>query len=260
MAKKKSLKKRKQDKDLAGRLEKTEHTLEMMRSQLVQAGKMAALGQLSAGIAHELKQPLTGIIGFIEEALEDIEKDSPVIESLNIVKKEAERMQNIVNGIRKFSRASGIQKEPVDINMTINESLLLLRKQLENHNIKVETRLDDNLPRAFGNASQIQQVFVNMIANARDAMEPKGGGTLTIKTSLKSGNIEASLKDTGCGMPKEVLDRLSEPFFTTKGPEKGTGLGTSISFSIINDHNGDIDISSKVGSGTLIKIKLPVVD
>jgi len=258
------MKRDKQDGNLAKKLEKTEQTLEMIRSQLVQAGKMAALGQLSAGIAHELKQPLTGIMGFMDEALEDLEleNDNPVIESLNIVKKEAERMQNIVNGIRKFSRASGIQKEPIDINIVINESLLLLRKQLENHNVKVETTLDENLPKAFANASQMQQVFVNMIANARDAMETKGCGTLTVKTALLKDDkyIEVFIKDTGCGMPKDVIKKLAEPFFTTKGPEKGTGLGTSISFSIIEDHNGNIDISSKVGSGTTIKITIPVAD
>lgn len=246
--------------ELIKKLEQADEALMIMQAHLIQAGKMTTLGQLSAGIAHELKQPLTGIMGFAEEALDEVESHSPIVETLNIINREAERMLKITDGIRKFSRMSGFEKELVDINPIINDCLLLLTKQLSNHNIKFETVLEKNLPKVYANISGMQQVFVNMISNARDAMESKGSGKLTVKSKLaKNGEyIEISFKDTGCGMPKEVINRLSEPFFTTKGPDKGTGLGTSISFSIIKEHNGDIDITSKIARGTTIKIMLPV--
>jgi signal transduction histidine kinase len=248
--------------NLAEELKKANEALKMMEAHLMQAGKMAALGQLSAGIAHELKQPLTGIMGFVEDALEDAEKDSPVIESLNIIRREADRMQKIVNGIRKFSRASGVEKENININMIIEDSLLLLSKQLANNNIVLETSLAEDLPQVHGNASQLQQVFVNMISNSKDAMESKGEeGKLTVQSGLSNDGkyVEVCFKDTGCGMPKDVIQKLSEPFFTTKGPDKGTGLGTSISFSIIKMHNGEINITSKVGAGTTIILAIPIL-
>lgn len=252
--------KEKKSENFAGKLKNANKKLQVMESRLIQAGKVSTLGQLSAEIAHELKQPLTGIIGFAEDALEEIEEDSPIIESLKIIKREAERMRDILNGVRKFSRASGEKKENVDINAIIDDSLLLITKQLENDNITVEISLDKNLPKIYVNASQMQQVFVNMISNAKDAMESKGSGTLAVKSvSSKDGKYaEISFKDTGCGMPKDTLNRLSEPFFTTKGPDRGTGLGTSISFSIIKQHKGTIDITSKVGFGTAVKIMVPV--
>lgn len=248
--------------ELIRKLERSDKALKIMQAHLVQAGKMTTLGQLSAGIAHELKQPLTGIVGFAEEALGEVESHSPLIEILNIINREAGRMLKIVNGIRKFSRTSGPERETIDINAVINDCLFLLTKRLKNHNIKLETALDENLPKVYANTSQMQQVFVNMISNAKDSMESKGSGKLTVKSKLsKNGKyIEISLKDTGCGMPKEVIERLPEPFFTTKGPDKGTGLGMSISFSIIKEHNGDIDITSKVASGTVIKIMIPVAE
>jgi len=260
-AKEKRLNNNTNTEDLIEELRKVKTALKMMEARLLQAGKMTTLGQLSAGIAHELKQPLTGIVGFVDEALEEIEKDSPATETLTIVKKEAERMRRIVNGIRKFSRASGALKEPIDVNEIINDSLLLLTKQLANQNIKLETALGERLPKVFANASQIQQVFVNMISNARDAMEPKGGAFMVRSALARGGrHVEVSFTDTGCGMSKDVIKKLSEPFFTTKGPDKGTGLGTSISFSIIKAHKGDINVTSKVGSGTSIKIRLPVAE
>lgn len=260
MANLSSIKRKVSDKDLAKELEKANKTLKMMETHLLQAGKMAALGQLSAGIAHELRQPLTGIVGYVEDALEEVKKNSSLRESLNIIKREAERMEVIVNGIRKFSRMSGAEMEAIDINTVINDSLLLLTKQLRNNNIEIKTSLDEDLPKVKANASQMQQVFVNMISNAKDAMESKGGGTLTLKSALSEEGkyVEVSFKDTGCGMPKDVIKKLSEPFFTTKEPDKGTGLGTSISFSILKMHKGEIDISSKVGSGTTIRITIPV--
>lgn len=246
--------------DLQKELKRANEVIEMMESRLIQAGKVSVLGQLSAGIAHELKQPLTGIVGFVEDALEETEDDSSVRESLNIIKREAERMQDIIDGIRKFSRASGENKEDIDINAVLNDSLLLLSKQLANNNIIVEISLSEDLPKVHANASQMQQVFVNMISNAKDAMEAKGGGTLRVISILSEDGkcIQVNFEDTGCGMPKDVIKRLSEPFFTTKGPDKGTGLGTSISFSIIKMHNGTIDIASKVGSGTTIGITIPI--
>jgi len=248
-----------QIKNLTRKLKKAEEALKLMESNLSHAGKMVTLGQLSAGIAHELKQPLTGIVGFVEDALEEAEKGSPLIETLHIIERETGRMQQIVNGIRKFSRMSGTEKEPIDINTSVDNALLLLTKQLANNNIKLKTALDEDLPKVMANASQMEQVFVNMTGNAKDAMEIKGGA-LTVQSCL-SGNgkyVEVSFKDTGCGMPKEVIGKLSEPFFTTKGPDKGTGLGTSISFSIIKKHHGEINITSKVGVGTTIRIMIPV--
>ncbi len=260
--KKKRLNRNTAREDLLRELEKADEALKMMKAHLLQAGKMATLGQLGAGIAHELKQPLTGIVGFVDEALEEAGEESPIIETLNIIKREAERMEDIVNGIRKFSRMSGAEKEPIDLNEIVNDSLLLLTKQLTSCNIRLETILEEGLPNVFANASQLQQVFVNMISNARDAIEPKGCGTLTVKSALSKDRkyVEISFKDTGCGMSRDVIKKLSEPFFTTKGSDKGTGLGTSISFSIIKEHNGNIDVTSKVGSGTTIRIVIPVVE
>jgi len=234
--------------------------IKMMESRLVQAGKVAALGQLSAGIAHELKQPLTGILGFAEDALEETKDNEAATESINVITREAERMRKIVDGIRKFSRSSGTEKNDIDIDGIIEDALLLLSKQLANNNIVLKRTLGEDLPQVHGNASQLQQVFVNMTSNAKDALEEQGGGDLTVKSELSQDGkyVEVSFQDTGCGMPQEVIEKLSEPFFTTKGADKGTGLGTSISFTIIKEHGGNIDIKSVVGTGTTITISIPI--
>ena len=168
-------------------------------------------------------------------------------------------MHLIVNGIRKFSTMSRGEKEYIDVNEIINESLLLLSKQLANCNIKLKKGLSENIPKVYANASQIQQVFVNMISNSKDALESKGGGNLTVKSALSGDGkcAEVSFKDTGCGIRQENLSKLFHPFFTTKDVGKGTGLGLSITHGIVTSLGGKINVASKQGKGSSFEILLP---
>ena len=243
--------------DLRPRL-KMERKLQETHLQLVSSEKMASLGKLAAGIAHEINNPLGGILIYSSLMMEDLSESDPRRGDLARIVQEAGRCKEIVKSLLEFARQTEPKMEPTDINRAINDGLFFLVNQALFHNIQIVKRLDSFLPFVQGNAGQLKQVFMNIIVNAAEAMH--GSGTLTITTAPASDRktIFVEFTDTGEGIPEENFTRIFDPFFTTKQVGKGTGLGLATSYGIIEDHGGKISVESKVGEGTTFKIELPV--
>ncbi len=254
-----------------------------LERELIQSSKLAAIGQLAGGIAHELNNPLVGVLNFSQLLRERMKKDDPNSEYVKMIERGALQCQRIVRGLLTFSRQDREPFQPTDVNKSIQEALLLAETQIKLQKIKVECHFDSNLPKIMGSANQLQQMALNMIINARDAMPQ--GGSLTIITRLRSQGlkrgsapasgseslqarregalprrelIEVIFQDTGAGMTREEMIRVFDPFFTTKKAGRGTGLGLAISYGIIKNHGGDIRVDSEKGKGTTFTIVLPV--
>jgi len=232
--------------------------------KLVRSVKLASLGQLSAGIAHEINNPLTAVLSYSSLLLERVEGEKEK-KWLSVVVDETKRCRNIVAGLLEFSRQSTPEKSQTKINDVILRAISLVENQESFHNIKILKDLAPDLPELNVDRGQMHQVFMNLLINSADAM--KGIGTVSVESRLSvveskvappRSFVEVSLSDTGCGVPAENLERLFDPFFTTKGPTEGTGLGLSICFGIVKRHNGDITVKSVVGQGSTFCVKLPV--
>ena len=241
--------------------------------QLIQASKMATLGEMSAGVAHELNQPLT-IIGtgasFLKKRLD---KDGSVLpevllEVLEEMADQVRRASKIINHLREFGRKAEVETRPVDLNEPIRGVFSLLGQQLRLHNIRVVMELDGALPPIRGEANRLEQVFINLIINSRDAIEQareedrKAGqepreGRIRIKTGVMQDKVRVTVSDNGCGIGDQDADRIFEPFFTTKEVGQGTGLGLSISYGIVSDYQGTIRVSSRPGQGTRMILEFP---
>ena len=237
--------------------------LKHAQEQLIQSSKMAAMGQLAAGISHELNQPLTGIKGFAQAALMEIEEKSPLTDDLAQIVEQADRMDRIIKNVRFFARKADFKFEEVEINKPIEDAFMFFNEQLKVHNIKVIKHFAKNLPKISADSNQLQQVFLNLLTNAKDAIDVlkrPDGGKITLKTSLTKDRkyIRIIFKDMGCGMPKENQQSVFNPFFTTKSPDGGIGLGLAIVYRIIENHRGTISFKSVEGKGTMFKILLPV--
>ncbi len=218
---------------------------------------MASLGKLAAGIAHEINNPMGGILIYSSLLMEELEEGDSRRHDLERIVREATRCKEIVKSLLEFSRQTKAEMESVDINKAITDGLFFLENQALFHNIEVLKNLAPELPRVRGNPSQLKQVFVNIIVNGAEAIQ--GSGTLTITTGLTRDQkgIWIEFADTGEGIPKENLSKIFDPFFTTKEVGKGTGLGLSTSYGIIEDHGGRIDVKSHVGKGATFTIELP---
>ena len=232
--------------------------LKNMQAQLMAQDRLASIGQLVSGVAHELNNPLTGVIGFSElllkrELPDDIKKD------LKIINDEAQRTARIVKNLLTFARKQPQEKQPMDINESIQTVLELRAHEQKVSNIKVNTRLAPDLPQIMGNSSQLQQVFFNIVINAEFFMsEAHERGIMTIITERIGDSVRASLADDGPGISKESMSRLFSPFFTTKEVGQGTGLGLSICHGIITEHGGRIYAESELGKGATFIIELPI--
>jgi two-component system NtrC family sensor kinase len=235
-----------------------EKKLEETYLQLVSSEKMASLGKLAAGIAHEINNPLGGILIYASLIMEDLGEGDPRWQDLSRIVQEASRCKDIVKSLLEFARQTEPKMEPTDINRAITDVLFFLENQALFHNIHIIKRLDPALPSPHANAGQLKQVFMNIIVNAAEAMN--GSGTLTIATSVVPSrkSISVEFTDTGEGIPEENLTRIFDPFFTTKDVGKGTGLGLATSYGIIESHGGKIAVKSKVGQGSTFTIELPV--
>jgi two-component system NtrC family sensor kinase len=242
-------------------LEETNKTLRDTQAQLIQASKMAAMGQFGAGVAHELNQPLAGISGYTDLLLLKLEKESPEWRYAKKIEDQCIRMTKIVSNLRTFARQSKFEYAETDVNQPIDDALMLLGEQLRSHNITLKRDLTSNLQKVLADANQLEQVFLNLISNAKDAIEPKDGGNITIisQQSESPDFIEVLVADTGIGMDSATINDIFNPFFTTKDVGKGTGLGLSISLGIIEDHSGHIEVHSISGRGTVFRITLPVI-
>ncbi|MFH1678430.1 MAG: response regulator [Candidatus Omnitrophota bacterium] len=239
-------------------LEQTIKTLNQTKAQLIQAEKLASVGRLAAGVVHEICNPLNVISGRAQLMLMDIEEDSPFRSSLRIIEDYVSRTSRIANNLLKFAKPNRLQVSELDVNGLLADVLNLLENRLVLKNVKVINEFSPSLPRICGDAGQLQQVFLNMILNAEQAMPD--GGDLVIRTSPASDNsfIEASFRDTGYGISEEDIDKIFDPFFTSK--EGGTGLGLSVSYGIIKKHKGDISVESKQGQGSIFIVKLPAIE
>jgi len=242
--------------DLRPRL-RMEKKLEDTHLQLVSSEKMASLGKLAAGIAHEINNPLGGILIYSSLMMEDLPGDDPKRQDLARIVQEASRCKDIVKSLLEFARQTEPKMEPTDINRAITDGLFFLENQALFHNVQIIKQLNPFLPLVQGNSGQLKQVFINIIVNAAEAIQ--GSGTLTITTSHDTHRkkVFVEFTDTGEGIPEENLTRIFEPFFTTKDIGKGTGLGLATSYGIIEDHGGKISVKSMVGRGTTFTIELP---
>ncbi len=243
-------------------LEETNKTLTETQAQLIQASKMAAMGQFGAGVAHELNQPLAGISGYTDLLLLKMERETPEWRYAKKIEDQCVRMTKIVNNLRTFARQSKFEYAETDINQPIDDALMLLGEQLRSHSIKVRRDLVSNLPKVLADANQLEQVFLNLISNAKDAIDPKGSGNITItsRQGEKTDFVEVLVIDSGTGMDNSTVNDIFNPFFTTKDVGKGTGLGLSISLGIIEDHAGRIEVHSVKDRGTVFRICLPVIN
>ena len=231
--------------------------------QLFQADKLNSLGKTISGVAHELNNPLTGIMGFCQLLLRDetIQENSRHREDIETIFREAERCQKIVRNLTTFARKHKPEKTFIGLNGLLEDSLHLQEHQLKVNNITVARELDAGLPKTMADFHQLQQVFMNLLGNAQDAMERQSGEKrLTVKTRKIGGFIRVEVADSGPGIPAECLERIFEPFFTTKDPGKGTGLGLSISFGIIAGHGGRIWAENLPGGGARFSVELPIVE
>ncbi|MBW2170017.1 MAG: PAS domain S-box protein [Deltaproteobacteria bacterium] len=242
-----------------------EAKLKAAQAHLVEASKMRALGELVAGVAHELNNPLMASQTILHVILNNPLKDCPNLERLELVRKCNDRIEKIVDHLREFSRQTKPEFRKLDINRPIENALMITGQQLLSHNISVVKRLSEDLPEVLGDSNQLEQVFLNLISNARDAMDVATCPTkeLTICSYINEDEeipmVAVSIKDSGVGIPEKNLDKVFEPFFSTKPVGKGTGLGLSLCFGIVEAHGGRLEIKSQHFKGTEVKVVLPVV-
>jgi two-component system NtrC family sensor kinase len=238
--------------------ERDEQLKDFARKKIRESERLAIIGQLSAGVAHEINNPLQGIVTYAHLLLEKTPPDSPLRGSLQKIVNQADRCRDIVRGLLDFARPQTPQKRPTNVNALLQECVSLVENQALFHNIEIEKSFQQNLPSAHLDPSQVQQVFMNMIINAAEAMD--GGGYLRLATRFRPADatIEVEITDTGHGIRQEDLERIFDPFFTTKGLGHGTGLGLAISYGIVKEHGGSIAVESEVGRGTSFFIRLPV--
>jgi PAS domain S-box-containing protein len=228
-----------------------------LEEQLQISEKMASIGLLAAGVAHEVNTPLTGISSYTQMLLEGADPADPKTGLLEKIERQTFRAAKIVNGLLTLSRpgTATVERGPIDLNVVITDVLSLLEHQLELGKIKVRRELCPGPAKVFGTEHQLQQVFLNLFLNARDAM-PRGGW-MSVATREESGGFVAEVSDTGAGIPQEHLARIFDPFFTTKSIGRGTGLGLSITYGIIHEHGGELSCESTVGQGTRFTVALP---
>ena len=241
-------------------------------TQLIQASKMTTLGQMASGIAHEINQPLN-VIQINADYLKKMLKRGarPADDDLSAITDDisanVQRATGIIGHMRDFARQSDVVATKVNLNAPIEDIFKVLGHQIKSHNVSVHLELDPDLPDILAQHNRLEQVFINLVTNAIDAMDEKADQSegqaakkaLTIRTYAESGEVVATVSDNGIGMRPEVREKIFEPFFTTKAVGKGTGLGVSISYGIVRDYNGTIEIDSAPGEGTTFKVRFPAV-
>jgi signal transduction histidine kinase len=231
----------------------------LAENRLVQAAKLAAVGEMAAAIAHELNNPLTSVTGFAELALSDIPKESETRKDLEIVMREAARARDVVRRLLDFARQSESARARASLNDVVEDVVALSRHLVHTSGVTLELALEENLPWVLVDVNQMKQVLLNLIHNALQAMPSGGELTISTESALRGGRdwIKVSVLDTGVGIPKLDQARIFEPFYTTKGDQGGTGLGLSVTYGIVTDHGGQIDVESQPGTGSKFSVWLP---
>jgi two-component system, NtrC family, sensor kinase len=228
-----------------------------LEEQLQQREKLSSIGLLAAGVAHEINTPLTGVSSYTQMLLGMLADADPKHALLQKIRRQTDRATGIVNNLLNFSRTGGVTEfVEVDMNRVLDDTLQLLEPQLRMSRVSIEREYADDLPRVFGNAGKLQQVFTNLLLNARDAIPD--GGRITLRTSSgERDTVTVTVADTGIGIAAENVARIYDPFFTTKGVGRGTGLGLAVSYGIVQEHSGHISVESTPGRGTTFRITLP---
>ncbi|MGA8940498.1 MAG: ATP-binding protein [Acidobacteriaceae bacterium] len=240
-----------------------------METQLTQSEKLSSIGLLAAGVAHEVNTPLAVISSYAQMLGKQLRSDEatharlqPVLEKIT---QQTFRASEIVNGLLNFSRMGSVDFGRVDVNVIVRDTVLLLEHQMRSGGVAIATELSENLPVVSGNRGKLQQVLVNLVLNAKDALQEGGSGSIRIFTAPTSKGVEIRVEDNGVGMPPEVLRKIYDPFFTTKsnpkeGQRKGTGLGLAVTYGIVQEHAGTIEVSSTLGEGTVFRLEFPAAD
>jgi signal transduction histidine kinase len=243
---------------MTSELARRESELERAQAQLIHSEKMAAFGQLGAGIAHEVKNPLAGIQGIVQLSARGLDPAHPLAEPLAIIEKEVRRCGTIIDNLLRFARQHRLALEPMALEPMVEDAAAIMRHQMSLHGVTLSTQVEPGLPQIRGSANQLQQVLMNLMLNAQQAMEGRGGVVEVEVRRAGEDAVEIRVHDNGPGIPKEIRERIFEPFFTTKPTGQGTGLGLSVSFGIIREHHGTIAAESEPGRGTTFVIRLPL--
>lgn len=229
-----------------------------MERHLQQTDKLASIGQLAAGIAHEINNPLSMVLGYTQLILRQEEPSTQRYADLKIVEKHARTCKTIVGDLLSFARSTRRQTGPTDFNKALGEILSVVRHPFELDGVVLEAVVDPNIPTMILDGPKIKQVFMNLIMNAKQAIGKNGTVKVTTRFDAEAEQVFASVQDTGCGIEPEHLQRIFDPFFTTKNPGEGTGLGLSVSYGIVKDHGGDIFVESTSGEGSTFTVVLPL--
>jgi two-component system NtrC family sensor kinase len=249
---------------LASSFNEMTQKLSEAQRQIYQSQKLAAVGQLAAGVAHEINNPLTGVLSYSSFLLKRAQDKPEFKDDLEVIVRETKRCRGIVQGLLDFARQSPPEKHESDVGEIFERAIRIVQTQLDPLRVELKKDVRADLPKIYADANQIQQVLVNLLLNANDAMSA-GGGTLTLSAQLAPDHdaasahgeeIEIRVSDTGCGIASENLQKIFDPFFSTKGP-KGTGLGLAVAWGIVEKHGGRIEVESEVGKGTTFRVLLP---
>lgn len=229
------------------------------QAALMRSEKMSAFGQLSAGIAHEVKNPLAGILGHAQLCLRKLKKGDPLFDYVSIIESETKRCTDIISNLMQFASQEKTEHEPLDLNEVVRQAMAIVDHQLTINNVTIEFNLANKLPPIQGNANQLQQVLMNFAINAQQAFDDNPG-VVRITTGRKNdGKVLLVFADNGPGIPENIRDKIFDPFFTTKAAGEGTGLGLSVTYGIIKDHHGEIKLESDLGVGTAFVMSFPAI-
>jgi signal transduction histidine kinase len=232
-----------------------------LEEQLQQREKLSSIGLLAAGVAHEVNTPLTGVSSYTQMLLNMLPESDPKHALLLKVRRQAERATDIVNNLLNFSRTgSAAEFDAVDIHRVLDDTLQLLEPQLRRSQIEIVRDYGDQLPQVHGNSVKLQQVFTNLILNARDSIANGNGRVSLVTRGGDDGQLIVEVADTGVGIAPEDVAKIYDPFFTTKGVGRGTGLGLAVTYGIVQEHSGHISVASTPGLGTTFRITLPTTD
>lgn len=228
-----------------------------MERQILQADRLASLGELSAAVAHEVNNPLGLILGYTQLLLEDASEESQAFKDLKVIEKYAKNCKQIVEDLLNFTRCSETRMQAVEVNALIKEIVGVVAHQFEMAHVTLGLDLGPEVPVIEGDPEKLKQVFMNLLMNAQQSIDGKGHVELTTSRDIEEGNIAITVADTGSGIASDIRDKIFDPFFTTKPTGKGTGLGLSVSYGIVREHGGEIHVESSVGKGTTFTILLP---
>jgi two-component system NtrC family sensor kinase len=243
--------------DMADELKEREISLKKAQHALVQSEKMAAVGTLSAGLAHEVKNPLSAVLGYAQLSKRKLDQPEALKQHLETIETETRRCNEIIGNLMQFSRAEKGEHGRISVNEVVEKSIAIVDHQLSLKNVTITSELGQDMPQIFGNANQLQQVLMNLMINAQQAIG-KEGGTVDLSTSVEGETVLITVSDNGPGIDEDVVAKIFEPFYTTKPAGEGTGLGLSVTYGIIQDHGGTISVTRAESGGAKFIIKLPI--